>query len=144
MLLDVSVKVSSAAKQKSIMVNNRFQESSLMVQADPKQLSFLLAELAINAVVYTSANGTITICTWQEDNQAIIEVTDTGMGISSAELSLIFQRLYRVDKARSTTTGGAGLGLSIAKRIIELHQGTIEVESVPGEGSTFRVFLPLG
>jgi signal transduction histidine kinase len=113
-----------------------------MAQVDSQELSIALWELGKNALIYSAPNSTVTIRTYQQGNQAVIEVSDSGIGISSSELPLIFQRLYRVDKARATA-GGSGLGLSIARRIIELHQGTIVVESLMGQGSTFRVFLPL-
>ena len=143
LLVDVYTKVSANARKKSITVHNLLSESALMVQADAQELSLAFAELGKNAVLYTPTNGTISIRTWEENNQAVIEVSDSGIGIPNAELPLIFQRLYRVDKARSTATGSTGLGLSIAKRIIELHRGSIVAESVVDEGSTFRVFLPL-
>ncbi len=140
---DVFSKVAHDAQQKSIHVDNILSESSLMIQANLQELSLAFLELGRNAVMYTPPNGTITIRTRQKNDEAVIQVFDSGIGISGDDLSLIFQRLYRVDKARSTTTGGAGLGLSIVKRIIELHHGRIEVESVVGKGSMFRIFLPL-
>jgi signal transduction histidine kinase len=85
----------------------------------------------------------ITIRVWRQDNEAVIDVKDTGSGIPEADMPHIFQPFYRVDKARSLDTGGSGLGLSIAKRIVELHQGHITVESVLDKGSLFRVALPL-
>jgi two-component system sensor histidine kinase BaeS len=135
--------VSSDAKAKGIKFVSSFWESSLMIRADSDELSHAFAELGKNAVWYTPANGTITIRTRQQGDQAVVEVQDTGIGISAANLPHIFERLYRVDESRSSETGGIGLGLSMAKRIIELHHGHIEVESVVGEGSVFRVFLPL-
>jgi signal transduction histidine kinase len=74
------------------------------------------------------------------DGQVELEVSDTGVGIPEAQLPLIFERFYRADPSR--TTGGAGLGLSIARQIAEAHGGTIEVSSKPGEGSTFTLLLP--
>ena len=79
----------------------------------------------------------------QHDGAARIQVGDTGIGIPEEEQSKIFDRFYRVDKARSHELGGSGLGLSIAKWIAELHRGTIHVESKPHGGSTFTVTLPL-
>lgn len=140
---DVFSKVAYDAQQKNIRVDTLLSETSLIIQANLQELSLAFTELGRNAVIYTPPNGTITIRTRQKDDEAVIQVYDSGIGISADELDLIFQRLYRVDKARSTTTGGAGLGLSIVKRIIELHHGRIEVESVVGKGSIFRVFLPL-
>jgi two-component system, OmpR family, sensor kinase len=74
------------------------------------------------------------------EGQVELEVSDTGIGIPDAQLPLIFERFYRADPSR--TTGGAGLGLSIARQIAEAHDGTIEVSSKPGEGSTFTLLLP--
>ena len=118
-------------------------ESSLQVYADPQELALALAELGRNAAKHTPSGGTITFRTWVQDNQAVIEVRDTGIGIPNSELPRIFDRLYRVDTARSSQTGGSGLGLAITRQIVELHQGNITVESMVGEGSTFRVYLPL-
>jgi PAS domain S-box-containing protein len=142
LVTDLYAKVNFEAGQKNLTVHHTLYQNSLMVQADPRELSIALWELGKNAIAYSPPNSTITICTRQEANQAVIEISDNGIGISSGESALIFQRLYRVDKARATT-GGSGLGLSIAKRIIELHHGRVEVESVVGQGSIFRIFLPL-
>ena len=78
-----------------------------------------------------------------EGNKAVVAVRDTGVGIAKEERSRIFERFYRVDKARSREQGGAGLGLSIAQWIVAQHRGTIEVESELGKGAIFRVELPL-
>ena len=113
------------------------------VCADEIQLDSALTNLVVNALHYTPNGGTITVQTYQHDDCAIIEVRDNGIGIGAEHLPRIFDRFYRVDKARPTATGGAGLGLAIAKRIIEAHYGRIDVESEPGVGSTFRVCLPI-
>jgi two-component system, OmpR family, sensor histidine kinase BaeS len=143
MIGDFCTQVRFEAKEKGITVLNTFWSSPLFVQADATELALALAELGRNTVLYTPPNGVITIRVWQQEDQAVIDVADTGIGIPEADLPYIFQPLYRVDKGRSLETGGGGLGLSIAKRIIELHKGHIVVESVVGEGSLFRVFLPL-
>ena len=131
------------AKKKAIQVVCVLWEDSLMVQANAKELRLALVELGKNALEYTPAGGTVTVRARQQDDRAILEVTDTGIGIPSIEFPQIFQRLYRVDKARSSETGGSGLGLAIVKRIVELHHGTVAVESVVGVGSTFGVSLLL-
>jgi len=140
---DVFSKVTYDAQQKSIRVEILPDESNLMIQANLQELSLALMELGQNAVTYTPPNGAITVRTRQKNDEAVIQVFDSGIGILSSDLPLIFQRLYRADQARSTTTGGVGLGLSIAKRIVELHHGRIEVESFVGKGSIFRILLPL-
>nr|MBA3873313.1 PAS domain S-box protein [Anaerolineae bacterium] len=140
---DLCAKLRFEAKEKAVTVLGSLWESKLIVQADFKELSLALSELGENALKYTPLQGTITISTRQEETEAVIEVRDTGSGIPVANLPHIFDRLYRVDEARSLETGGTGLGLSMAKRIIDLHHGSIAVESVVGEGSVFRVFLPL-
>lgn len=101
-----------------------------------------LSHLLRNAVQYTPVGGSITVRTYQIHREVVIEVADTGIGITSDDLPHIFKRFYRADKARSTHTGGAGLGLAVVNKIIMAHQGRLEVESVPEQGATFRVVLP--
>jgi two-component system OmpR family sensor kinase len=92
-----------------------------------------------NAVKYTPEGGSVAVRVWEKDEQARLEVSDTGVGISEDQLPLIFERFYRADSAR--TEGGAGLGLSIARQIVESHGGRIETQSTPGKGSTFTLLL---
>ncbi|HVU13630.1 MAG TPA: ATP-binding protein [Phototrophicaceae bacterium] len=131
------------AKEKGIEVLSSLEAGRLLAEGDARELDLALTELGKNAVWFTPSKGSITITTRREENQAVIEVQDTGIGIPTAEFSNIFQRLYRIDQARSTHLGGSGLGLSIARRIVELHHGAITVESILGEGSTFKILLPL-
>jgi two-component system, OmpR family, sensor kinase len=93
-----------------------------------------------NAVRYTPEGGKVTVAARETNGWAELEVSDTGVGIPEDQLPLIFERFYRADPSRGT--GGTGLGLSIARQIVEAHGGKIEVESTPGEGSTFRLLLP--
>jgi PAS domain S-box-containing protein len=106
------------------------------------ELKRAIRHLLDNALSYTPEYGSVTVTTGMRGQQVYVEVRDTGIGITSGELPLIFERFYRADKARSAKTGGMGLGLPIAKRIVEAHGGSITVESAPGEGSTFRILLP--
>ncbi len=106
---------------------------------DARRLGEALLQIVKNAVQYTEPGGAVTLRSAISGDRVIVEVIDTGSGIPADEIPQIFERFYRVDKAR--TTRGAGLGLSIAKKIIDLHEGSIEVESEPGAGSTFRVML---
>jgi two-component system OmpR family sensor kinase len=109
---------------------------------DREQLHRLLLNLVDNAIKYTPAGGSITLSLRGEDNQALISVTDTGIGLSEAEQAQIFTRFYRAAPARSQSGGGAGLGLCIAQSIAQAHGGKIQVLSHPGQGSTFTVMLP--
>ena len=113
------------------------------IWANKIELSNALTELVENAAYYTPPDGSIHIRTYRGGSTIVTEIQDTGVGIAHEEIPHIFERFYRVDKARPTDTGGTGLGLSIAQKIIQLHHGNIEVESTVGEGSTFRVLLPL-
>ena len=107
------------------------------------EFSRVLQNLVENALQYTPSGGTITISTYTVHQEVIFEVRDSGIGIAADELPHIFERFYRTDKARSTHTGGAGLGLAITKKIVDGHRGRITVESQPDQGTTFRVHLPL-
>jgi signal transduction histidine kinase len=80
---------------------------------------------------------------FRRDSQLAIEMQDNGIGITEDDLPRIYDRFFRADRARNTETGGVGLGLTIARRIVEAHGGDIEVETVAGEGSTFRIWLPV-
>ena len=96
-----------------------------------------------NAFKYTPSPGTVHLSLEQHNDKVVITVRDTGVGIATEEQSKVFERFYRVDKARSRDLGGAGLGLSIAQWIVQQHGGKIEVESGLGKGSIFRLELPL-
>jgi two-component system, OmpR family, sensor histidine kinase ArlS len=115
----------------------------LKVRGDPVKLKQLFLNILDNAVRYTPAGGSITATLGRRDGQAVASITDTGIGIPSEHLPFIFDRFYRVDKARTSADGGTGLGLSIAMSVAKMHAGGIEVESEPGKGTTFRVVLPL-
>ena len=113
------------------------------LSADRVRISQVLANLIDNAVKYTEHGG-VAVSVGVRDGMAWCEVRDTGAGIPAEDLPRIFERFYRVDKARSRDKGGTGLGLSIVKHAIALHDGTVAVESRPGEGSVFRFELPVG
>lgn len=96
-----------------------------------------------NSIKYTGEGGSVKVTAEKEDNCAVISISDTGIGIAPDELYKIFDRFYRVDKARSRETGGTGLGLSIALTAMELHGGNVQVDSDEGVGSTFRLIIPI-
>ncbi|GAB4572779.1 MAG: hypothetical protein Kow0077_13220 [Anaerolineae bacterium] len=132
---------SAVAQQKDLTLAF-FPGSVQLLMADGTHLWRALSNLVINAINYTPPGGRIVLSTYVNQDGVVFEVTDTGIGIPAEDLPRIFDRFYRADKARQTSTGGSGLGLSIARRIVEYHNGRIEVESTPGKGSTFRVILP--
>jgi two-component system, OmpR family, sensor kinase len=113
------------------------------VLGDSDRLKQLILNLVDNAIKYTPIGGEVTMSLTKGVDDAKLVVHDTGIGIPTADLPYIFDRFYRVDKARTRAQGGSGLGLSIAKWIAEAHGGKIDVSSVPGQGSTFTVSLPL-
>jgi two-component system phosphate regulon sensor histidine kinase PhoR len=116
---------------------------SIEIQADRSRLSTALSNLIDNAMYYNKTGGQITISADVQANTLSLAVADTGQGIPSEDLSRIFERFYRVDKARARDTGGTGLGLSIVKHAIESQGGTISVASRVGTGSTFTIRLPV-
>jgi PAS domain S-box-containing protein len=121
----------------------RCDDEHLTIEADEVQLSRAIQNLVVNAVSYTPQGGDITLAVYQQDNRAVVEVRDNGIGITEAEIPRIFESFYRTDPARSIATGGAGLGLPIAHHIVQKHGGSIGVDSAPGAGSVFRIYLPL-
>lgn len=114
----------------------------LTIYANKRQMTQVLLNLVDNAVKYTPEGGSVTITGQETDTETCFSVTDTGVGIPPRALDRIFERFYRVDKARSRQLGGTGLGLSIVKDIVEAHDGRIMVDSRPDIGSTFMISLP--
>jgi signal transduction histidine kinase len=112
-----------------------------LLNIDTHRIKQVLNNLLENAIAHTGRDGTITLTARQQDDMVYISVSDTGEGIPPEDLPMIFERFYRVDKSRARTTGGSGLGLTIAKRLVEAHGGTIKVKSKPGQGSTFTFTL---
>jgi len=114
-----------------------------VVAGDRDLLRQVFDNLIENALKYTSSGGSVTIHGRLVDGRAVVDVSDTGIGIAPEALPRVFDRFYRVDASRSRRTGGTGLGLSIVRAVVERHGGTAEAESEPGKGSTFRVALPV-
>ncbi|MEH7747898.1 ATP-binding protein [Neobacillus drentensis] len=135
-----SVRPLAAAKQISLHLDS---PDSLIAVGDPGRLSQLLYILLDNAIKYTTNGGEVGLSLKIEGQQVCLSVQDTGIGISAEDCKHIFERFYRSDKSRSRQMGGHGLGLSIAKWIVDTHNGTIKVTSELGKGSTFTVYIPL-
>ncbi|MDJ0801140.1 MAG: ATP-binding protein, partial [Calothrix sp. MO_167.B12] len=114
-------------------------DEEINIVGDSEQLYRLVANLIVNAIQYTPTQGKVTIILDRSDHYAIIQVKDTGIGIPKTEISRIFDRFYRVNSDRSRHTGGSGLGLAIAKAIVKSHQGSLNVQSEFGKGSTFTI-----
>ena len=112
------------------------------MQGDGMRLEQIVVNLVENAIKYTD-EGSVQVSVADEGEWAVFTVKDTGIGIPEESIEHLFERFYRVDKARSRSTGGTGLGLSITEKLVSLHGGSIEVKSKPGEGSTFTVQLPI-
>jgi signal transduction histidine kinase len=112
------------------------------VSGSARDLSLLVRNLLDNAIRYTAPGGRVTASVRPDGDYVVVTISDTGVGIPSRDLDRIFERFYRVDRARSRETGGTGLGLSIVKHVVENHGGTISVDSELGRGTTFEVRLP--
>ncbi|NLG86987.1 MAG: cell wall metabolism sensor histidine kinase WalK [Firmicutes bacterium] len=130
------------AQQAGLTLKVEGIEVAVWAQADRNRLEQVLMNLIVNAINNTPAGGTITVRVGAEGDEVVVAVVDTGRGIASKELPRIFERFYRVDKARTREAGGTGLGLAIVKHIVEAHGGSIRVESELGRGSTFTFYLP--
>ncbi|MGB1928917.1 MAG: ATP-binding protein [Mariniblastus sp.] len=118
-------------------------QPSPVINADMKSIETIVKNLVVNAIHYTPENGSITIATYNKNDSAVIEVKDTGIGIAQDQQKRVFERFYRVDKARSRDMGGTGLGLAIVKHLAQSNGGSVHLESRLGKGSCFEIHLPL-
>jgi len=143
-LKEVATGWRQVANVRGLQFSERILDAELRVLGDAAALRRVVDILLDNAFKYTpTPGGTVSLSAEEKDGAAVISVRDNGMGIAEGEQDRIFERFYRVDKARSREMGGAGLGLSIAQWIVQQHHGKIIVESTLGAGSIFRVHLPL-
>ncbi|NTV29097.1 MAG: HAMP domain-containing protein [Candidatus Omnitrophica bacterium] len=133
----------SLAARKSLRITVEIPDSLPKLNADEARISQVILNLLDNAVKYTPDGGEVRVRALQQENKVCVEVEDTGVGIPEADLPRIFERFYRVDKARSRELGGTGLGLSIVKHIVHAHGGEVSVISTPGRGSQFSFTVPL-
>ena len=129
------------AAQKDIMLKLSQPSEEAVIEGDPDRLKQVLINLVSNAITYTPNGGSVEISLTDQEKSISVVVKDSGIGIEKSEITRIFERFYRVDKARSRNSGGTGLGLAIVKHIVEAHKGHIEVDSQIGKGTTFTIKL---
>ena len=132
------------ANQRNVKLLLDVDPQALIAKAEANGVTTIINNLISNAIHYTPADGQVSVRTQRNGDRIQIEVTDTGIGISPEQQTRVFERFYRVDKARSRDEGGTGLGLAIVKHLTQAFDGQVELESQIGKGSTFRVFLPAG
>jgi signal transduction histidine kinase len=150
--LDERVSLDALVREEGQRCENTAREAGLQFQVETPQpatvvgsardLSLLIRNLIDNAIRYTGPSGRITVRVAAQGGEVVLTVEDTGVGIPSRELPRVFERFYRVDRARSRETGGTGLGLAIVKHVAENHGGRVQVQSELGRGTTFEVRLP--
>lgn len=130
-------------ESRGVNVSSLDGHASVCLRADSRQLVAALGNLVENAVKYSDADGVVQVRTRIDDRSIEVMVADDGIGIPARDLERVFERFYRVDRARSRTTGGTGLGLSIVRHVASNHGGEVRVSSQEGEGSTFVLRLPI-
>ncbi|WP_171051725.1 sensor histidine kinase [Alteribacter natronophilus] len=140
-LSEVISKVRFLTKEKNLTVTENYHQESIHVELDAFQMERALLNLMENCIRHTPEGGSLKIGTALINGQAMIEISDNGEGIPQEALLNIWDRFYRVDKARNSEKGGSGLGLPITKQIVKQHGGTIQVSSNPGKGTTFYIYL---
>jgi two-component system phosphate regulon sensor histidine kinase PhoR len=141
LLYEVTTVLSNRATEKEITLTLDTLPEEAWIDGDSQRLMQVFVNLIGNALMYTMPGGTVHVSLEEEEETITVHVQDTGIGIDSDEISRIFERFYRVDKARSRNSGGTGLGLAIVKHLVEAHKGEIEVKSEVNKGTTFSVKL---
>jgi two-component system phosphate regulon sensor histidine kinase PhoR len=138
---EVITQLSPQMERQQLSINKELVADMPSVQADKERIRQTIVNLVHNAIKFTDPGGRITIATQIRDDSVIVDISDTGIGISKNDLPHVFERFYKGDRARSG--GGTGMGLAIAKHVVEAHGGIIQVQSEEGKGSTFSFSLPL-
>lgn len=139
---DVTERMQTAARTKGVVLDAHLPDTNFSVTGDAQRLTQVLLNLLSNALQHTPPGGQVIVSARQGEGEVHVTVQDTGAGIAPDDLPHVFERFYRADRARSRDTGGSGLGLSIAKSLVEAQGGAITVESQLGQGSVFTVILP--
>lgn len=142
MMLDKDNNDTRDTKTKNYTIKRDFTKRDLWVEIDTDKFIQVVDNIMNNAIKYSPDGGVITCRLLETHNHVILSITDQGLGIPKKDLSHVFDRFFRVDKARSRAQGGTGLGLAISKEVIALHHGKIWVDSIEGKGSTFYISLP--
>jgi two-component system phosphate regulon sensor histidine kinase PhoR len=130
------------AESQGLTLENDTPEGPLTLEADSDRIAQVLINLLGNAIAYTPSGGQVQVAVEEMQDEVVLKVRDTGIGIPAEDIPRLFERFYRVDKARARRSGGTGLGLAIVKHIVEGHHGRVEVESQVGKGSEFAIYLP--
>ncbi len=130
------------AKSKNINVSYKFSDQSISILSNRDYIKQIFLNLIDNAIKYTPENNNVYVEVYYDKNNLVIKVGDNGIGIPKEDINRIFERFYRVDKARSRDVGGTGLGLAIIKHIVKSLDGTINVKSELGQGSEFIITIP--
>ena len=142
-LMNDALKIVSGSLERKKMAINLDIADEIAIEGDASRLIQVMVNLLSNAINYSKEQTKITVSVKRIAQNVIIEVQDEGIGIEQVELARLFERFYRVDRARSRDSGGTGLGLAIVKHLVEAHSGTVEVESTIGVGTLIRICLPL-
>jgi signal transduction histidine kinase len=142
LLIDSMERLYPHARERRIELSISAREQ-ITALCDKLRIAQVMYNLIDNAIKYTQRGGYVRAELTRSGKRAVLRVMDTGIGISKSDLIHIFDRFYRVDRARSRETGGTGLGLAIVKQVVSLHRGDVTVTSEEGKGSTFTVELPL-
>ncbi|UCC97415.1 MAG: response regulator [Phycisphaerales bacterium] len=142
-LSDILERIRPLAESRKVMLDLNLGHDIPAVSGDRESLKQAISNLVSNAVNYNHEGGTVTVSAAEQGNDLAIEICDTGIGISPDDLPFVFEEFFRVKSSQTRNITGTGLGLPIAKRVIEAHYGRITVRSEPGKGTTFTVFLPI-
>lgn len=141
-LEDVVAIMKGKAAEKEIVLEYKREDKPVYIEGDVHRLKQVFINIISNAISYTPNQGVVHISLANTGSTVLTEIRDTGIGIEASEIPRIFERFYRVDKARSRNSGGTGLGLAIVKHLVEAHKGTISVKSEVGKGTSFIIELP--
>lgn len=139
----VTKTLSKSILEKSLEVTLPLSTDEVTIEGDSDRLNQILLNLVANSINYTGEGGRIDISVEMTEHDVHIYISDTGIGIPEESVPRVFERFYRVDKARSRNSGGTGLGLAIVKHLVDSHQGDIKLDSIEGEGTTFKVTFPI-